>query len=63
MAEMGCPLYGDQKYGAKVNKPGEQIALWAYQLAFSHPTLKQMLEFQSLPPSEYPWILWDLESS
>lgn len=62
MAEIGCPLYGDQKYGASVNKPGEQIALWAYQLAFPHPTLKQMLEFQSNPPAEYPWILWDLQS-
>lgn len=34
MKEVGCPLYGDQKYGASVNKPGQQIALWSVIAAF-----------------------------
>jgi 23S rRNA pseudouridine1911/1915/1917 synthase len=55
MAALGHPLYGDQKYGAGVNRPGEQIALWATYLAFKHPTKAETLEFVSIPPAQYPW--------
>jgi 23S rRNA pseudouridine1911/1915/1917 synthase len=58
-ASIGCPLYGDQRYGAHVNEPGQQIGLWSLRLAFEHPTLKEPLAFVSTPPREYPWILWD----
>lgn len=58
MAESGAPLYGDQKYGQHVNRPGQQIALWAYTLAFPHPITKEILTFESTPPSEYPWNIW-----
>ncbi|MDV2582873.1 RluA family pseudouridine synthase [Alkalibacillus haloalkaliphilus] len=54
-ANIGCPLYGDQKYGAKVNKPGQQIALWSHQLGLEHPTLKEEKLFTSTPPREKPW--------
>lgn len=40
-ASRGLPLYGDQKYGAAVNKAGQQIALWSETLAFEHPTKKR----------------------
>lgn len=56
---IGHPLYGDQKYGAEVNKPGEQIALWSAQIAFSHPTTREELVFESRPPDAYPWSLFD----
>ena len=59
LATMGCPLYGDQKYGQHVNRPGQQIALWAHTLSFPHPTKKEVLEFKSYPPNEYPWMLFD----
>ncbi|WP_017186909.1 RluA family pseudouridine synthase [Alkalibacillus haloalkaliphilus] len=55
LANIGCPLYGDQKYGAKVNKPGQQIALWSHQLGLEHPTLKEGKKFTSTPPNEKPW--------
>jgi 23S rRNA pseudouridine1911/1915/1917 synthase len=55
MAALGHPLYGDQKYGAGVNRPGEQIALWAAELEFKHPTKAEQLEFVSKPPAQYPW--------
>lgn len=58
LSAMGNPIYGDQKYGQKVNKPGQQIALWAHKLAFEHPTKKDMTEASSLPPEVYPWNLW-----
>lgn len=59
MKTIGCPLYGDQKYGADYNKPGQQIALWSVQLSFPHPTTKEVMDFYSKPPVEHPWNLWD----
>lgn len=58
MAASGAPLYGDQKYGQHVNRPGQQIALWAHTLSFPHPTTKEILKFESNPPSEHPWHIW-----
>lgn len=58
LADFGYPLYGDQKYGAAVNKHGQQIALWAHTLEFPHTTSKEMNEYRSIPPNEFPWTLW-----
>ncbi len=58
LSSIGHPLYGDQKYGQNVNRPGQQIALWANTLEFAHPTKTEMVRFESRPPKEYPWELW-----
>ncbi len=58
MKESGCPLFGDQKYGAGVNKPGQQIALWSAIAAFPHPVTKEEITLRSLPPREFPWAEW-----
>lgn len=57
LKELGHPLYGDQKYGAKVNKVGEQIALWAHELSFEHPVKDEIVKVISQPPKKYPWII------
>ncbi|NHN30880.1 RluA family pseudouridine synthase [Paenibacillus agricola] len=57
-AAIGCPLVGDQRYGAHMTKPGQQIALWSTTLGFDHPTTKEALSFSSAPPVEYPWRLF-----
>jgi 23S rRNA pseudouridine1911/1915/1917 synthase len=59
LSSLGCPLYGDQKYGSELNKPGQQIALWAVQLGFQHPTLQEPVQFHSAPPAVHPWTVWD----
>ncbi|MEF2964245.1 RluA family pseudouridine synthase [Paenibacillus sp. M1] len=59
LSSLGCPLYGDQKYGAGVNKPGEQIALWSLYVGFPHPVSKEPVDLVSFPPRAYPWNLWD----
>lgn len=59
LATIGHPLYGDQKYGEKVNKKGQQIALWAHTLEFEHPTTKERLRFESNPPNCAPWNAWN----
>lgn len=46
---IGHPLYGDIKYGQKVNKVGQNLALFSYYLSFFHPTKDEYLEFTYLP--------------
>lgn len=58
LAEIGCPLYGDQKYGVETSKTGQQVALWSYEIAFAHPTGKHQLRFSSPPPNKKPWNLF-----
>lgn len=54
-ASIGHPLYGDQKYGAALNKPGQQLALWSNEIMLVHPTLKQVMAFRCEPPHTEPW--------
>jgi len=57
MANIGCPIWGDTKYGAdkestNVDKSWKQIALCAYRLEFVHPKTKKKMEFKIEPESE-----------
>ncbi|WP_313131815.1 RluA family pseudouridine synthase [Anaerocolumna sp.] len=52
------PLLGDGKYGSKDN--GCEIALWSYRLAFCNPITKKEIDFTKMPPSIYPWNLFDV---
>lgn len=54
-SSIGNPLYGDQKYGAKVNKTGQQIALWSNRITLTHPTKKEEMSFRCNPPDTVPW--------
>ncbi|HEY8464682.1 MAG TPA: RluA family pseudouridine synthase [Bacillota bacterium] len=61
LAAVGTPLCGDQKYGHHVNCPGQQIALWAGQIEFKHPTRPELMRFTCKPPqNDYPWSLFAL---
>lgn len=51
-ASRGYPLYGDRRYGAK---DGKQLALFASELDFVHPTTKEMMHFSLVPPREGAW--------
>jgi 23S rRNA pseudouridine1911/1915/1917 synthase len=59
-AQSGHPLYGDQKYGRGFSRGGQQIALWAAELAIRHPVTQKELVFLSKPPAEYPWLLFNI---
>lgn len=52
---IGHPLYGDQKYGPLLTKPGQQIALWSTQITCKHPTRDEEMIFECDPPSVEPW--------
>lgn len=47
MANAGCSLIGDSKYGDAENK--EQLALCSYKLEFEHPTKKIPMKFEIQP--------------
>lgn len=48
-SNIGHPLYGDIKYGQKINKVGQNLALFSYYLSFFHPTKDEYLEFKFMP--------------
>jgi len=53
----GTPIWGDARYGA--GRPGEQIALWGAHLGLVHPTKKEEMHFDALPPmDQMPWRLF-----
>lgn len=47
MANVGCPLAGDNKYGEAGDK--EQLALCSYKLEFEHPSKKTPMKFEIQP--------------
>lgn len=62
LSHHGMPILGDQKYNARQAQPGQQIALWAYELSLEHPTLKDIMSFHSIPPLEsWPWSSFENE--
>ncbi len=55
MANAGCPIWGDTKYGNAVGdmeKKWQQIALCAYRLEFVHPKTKKKMVFEIEPEGE-----------
>ncbi len=46
-AQLNCPIFGDFKYGDKDH--GGNLALWAYELTFKHPTTKESMRFTVAP--------------
>lgn len=58
-AQIGHPLVDDYRYGAtqaavssRTSPAHKAIGLWAYSLAFNHPTTREPLTFRSIPPLE-----------
>ncbi len=55
------PIWGDQKYGQEQAKVGQQIALWAKDLAFKHPTKDEIIRVHCLPDQKQPWYLFSTD--
>ena len=51
LADAGCPVVGDTKYGAKTN-PAKRLGLHAWTLRFPHPVTHKELHFESPLPTE-----------
>lgn len=63
MNAIGCPVYGDMRYGGEKAKKG-YLALWAYYLAFTHPVSRERLVFRVQPPKDVtPWTAFNTEQA
>jgi 23S rRNA pseudouridine1911/1915/1917 synthase len=51
LAEAGCPIVGDKRYGARTN-PVRRVALHAARLSFPHPVTGEAMRFESVLPGE-----------
>jgi len=61
MKEIGCPVFGDVRYGGDIAK-GYNLALWASVLRFTHPVTDEYMVFISFPPeAAEPWKRFDVD--
>lgn len=56
MQELGHPITGDKKYGAK-NNPLNRLALHAYKLRFVHPVTRKELNFEMPIPKRFTLLV------
>lgn len=52
LANIGCPVFGDAKYGGDSLAKGHNLNLWAYSLKFTHPVRDERMSFFVLPPED-----------
>lgn len=52
MADLGCPIVGDRKYGT-ADKKSNEIRLHAYYFALKHPVTGQVMEFRAELPAGF----------
>lgn len=57
-SELGCPVAGDSKYGARTN-PLRRLALHAGRLSFRHPFTGEVMDFTSPLPKAFSAISFD----
>ena len=55
LANLGSPILGDLKYGAKKPLRDATICLHAFGLQFQHPVTKEDIKLQSEPPANKQW--------
>lgn len=56
LANIGCPIKGDLKYGAKRSNPDGGICLHARQIAFVHPVSKEDVVITAPVPDNALWL-------
>ena len=60
LSHIGCPIFGDQRYGRVQEEVGCNIALWSHRLELTHPIRKEPMSFTAEPPvASKPWNLFD----
>lgn len=55
LANMGCPIRGDLKYGAHRSNPDGSISLLSHRVAFTHPVSKRQIIVDSPLPEDKLW--------
>ena len=55
LANMGCPIKGDLKYGAKRSNPDGSISLLSHHVKLAHPVSKELISIDSPVPDDNLW--------
>lgn len=55
LANIGCHIKGDLKYGAERSNPDGGISLHARSITFTHPVKKEIITITAPPPQEAMW--------
>ena len=55
LSNMGYPIVGDLKYGAKRSNPDASICLHSTELNFEHPVRKKLIQIKANPPTKHLW--------
>jgi 23S rRNA pseudouridine1911/1915/1917 synthase len=55
LAQIGCPIKGDLKYGAERSNPDGGISLHAHTAVFTHPVSKDVKKIMANPPEDNLW--------
>lgn len=58
LADIGHPIIGDKKYGAKTD-PARRMGLHAYYLSFRHPVTKKQMVFEDALPAVLAEVMGD----
>lgn len=56
LANLGCPIIGDELYGSEVTYKPNSIALHANKLAITHPVTNTIITFESKPSFNFQTI-------
>ena len=56
LADMGCPIKGDLKYGAPRSNPDGGISLHARRITFIHPVKKEELTIEAPVPTSWKGV-------
>lgn len=63
LANMGCPIKGDLKYGAQRSNPDGSISLLAHKIEFIHPVSNEKIEAVSPLPDDHLWNSFNTEKT
>ena len=53
LANLGVPILGDFRYGARRELDGRNLALHCYRLGLEHPTRKEWMAWEAPPPATW----------
>ena len=59
LAQIGCPIKGDLKYGAKRSNPDGGISLHARHIHFIHPVSQKEIDVTAPVPDDALWKMFE----
>jgi len=62
LSNIGYPIVGDLKYGAKRSNPDASISLHSAELSFNHPVRNEIIEIKANPPKKHLWSVFLYDS-